>query len=71
MKNPKLGDYLLWEGKPAKIVGEASERQVVIQMLAPRQCPHCESYFGVEQFSVIVNSPLFQENAEKLPTLKD
>ncbi len=69
MKNAKLGDYLLWEGRPAKIVGTVDAKQALIEMLAPRRCPHCDGDVGKEQFSVVVASPLFQESAEKLPTL--
>ena len=37
MKNASLGDYLLWEGKPAKIIGETSSRQVIIERLEKKK----------------------------------
>jgi hypothetical protein len=71
MKNPKLGDYLLWNGEVAQIIGEASERHVIIELIKDRICPHCSGKLEKEQFSVIVSSPLFQQSAEKLQTLND
>jgi hypothetical protein len=70
MKNPTLGDYLLWEGKPAQIIGIIDEKSVSIEILEHKKCPHCGGDLGREVFSVIVSSPLFQENAEKIKTFK-
>jgi hypothetical protein len=69
MKNPKLGDYILWEGKPAQIVGETDQRQVIIHMLENKKCRHCGGDLGKMQIHVIVSSPMFQNNAESLPTM--
>ena len=71
MKNPKLGDYLLWKGKPARIEFESNDRQVGIIMLENKKCPHCGGDLGKDVIEVIVSSPLFQENAESLPTITD
>jgi hypothetical protein len=71
MKDTKIGDYILWQDKPAKIIGECDKRQVIIEMLEKRICPNCGESLGVEQFQVVVASPLFQENANRLPTLID
>ena len=71
MKNASLGDYLLWQGKPAKIIGETSSRQVVIELLENCKCPHCQGYLGKEQIHMIVSSPLFQANAERLQSIQD
>ncbi len=71
MKNPKLGDYLLWEGAPAKIIGESNDRQVIIELLEHKRCPHCDADLGVNQIQVIVSSPMFQRGAKSLPTIKD
>lgn len=71
MKNARLGDYLLWEGKPAKIIGETSQRQVIIELLENCHCPHCNGDLGKEQIHMIVASPLFQESAEKMETIID
>ncbi len=71
MKNPNLGDYLLWKGSPAKVVGETDRRLVIIEMLENSKCPHCNADLGKKQIQVIVSSPLFQENAEKIPTIQD
>ena len=71
MKNAMLGDYLLWQGKPAKIIGETSSRQVIIELLENCKCPHCQGDLGKEQIHMIVSSPLFQQSAERLQTIQD
>lgn len=71
MKNAQLGDYLLWDGKPAKIISETSSRQVIIEMLDNCRCPHCNGDLGKEQIHMIVASPLFQEKAERMETIQD
>ena len=71
MKDAELGDYLLWEGKPAKIVGTSDTRQVIIELLEPQKCPHCDGDLGKKQINVIVSSPMFQEGAEKLQTIQE
>lgn len=71
MKKAKLGDFLLWNCKPAQIVAVADRPTVVINMLEERKCPHCQEPVGKDQFSVIVESPLFQENAQKVQTIEE
>ena len=71
MKNAYLGDYLLWDGKPAKIIGETSNRQVVIEIIENCKCPHCKGDLGKEQIHMIVASPLFQKTAQQMPTIQD
>jgi len=71
MKNVNLGDYLLWHGKPAKVIAETNKKQVVIELLENRRCPHCGGDLGKEQINVIVSSPLFQNEAEKIKTISD
>lgn len=71
MKNPQLGDYLLWDGQPARIIGESNSRKVIIELLENCKCPHCEGDLGKKQIHMIVSSPLFQEKAERLPTIED
>ena len=71
MRDASLGDYLLWNDKPAKIIGESSSRQVIIELLEDRKCPHCDEAIGKEQISVIVSSPLYQENAKPMQTIRD
>jgi hypothetical protein len=71
MKDGRLGQYLLWEGKPAKIIGETESRQIIIETLEDKKCPHCEGSLGKDQTHVIVSSPMFQNGAEKLNTILD
>jgi hypothetical protein len=71
MKNPHLGDFFLWEGKPAKVIGESEGHQVMIELLEDQKCPHCNGLLGKHAFQVIVSSPLFQQSAEQIPTIED
>lgn len=38
MKAASLGDYLLWKGHPAKVIGQTSSPQVVIELLENHKC---------------------------------
>ncbi len=71
MKVAQLGDYLLWKGEIAKIVYETDRRTVGIELLENCKCPHCDGDLGKTQINVIPTSPLFQENAETLPVIKN
>ena len=70
MKTPSLGDYLLWKGKIAKIVCTSDKPTVTIEMLEDKKCPHCNGSLGKEQIDVIVQSPLFKENAKPVQTIE-
>lgn len=69
MKNPKLGDYLLWKGELAKVVYESTGRTVGIELIKDHKCPHCNESLGKKQIEMIPESPLFQDNAEALQTM--
>lgn len=71
MKNAQLGDYLLWNGAPAKVIAETSERQVVIELLENCKCPHCKGDLGKERIYSIVGSKNFQICAQKMQTIQD
>lgn len=71
MKNAELGDYLLWKGKPAKVIGETDRRQVIIELLEDARCPHCGESLGKDQIHVIVGSPLFQNGAKPMKTIQE
>jgi hypothetical protein len=71
MKNPKLGDYLLWEGQLAKVVYQTDQRTVGIELFDDCKCPHCNGNLGKKQINVIVFSPLFQQNAQPLQTISN
>lgn len=68
MKNPKLGDFFLWKGEIAKVIGETNSRTIIFEMLDPKKCPHCGEVVEVHQINMIPTSPLFQENAEPIQT---
>ena len=71
MKNPKIGDFLLWKGEPAKIIGTADKKVAVIELIEDQKCPHCGKILGKERFYEVIESPLFQKNAEKMPTIEE
>jgi hypothetical protein len=70
MKRAELGQFLLWRKKPAKIIGKSNREQAIIEMLQNKCCPHCKGDLGKEQIHVIVSSPMYQEGAEPLETIK-
>jgi hypothetical protein len=71
MKDARIGDYLLWRGKPAKVIGSTDRRQVIIELLEDAKCPHCDGNLGKDQTYVIVSSPMFQNGAETINTIID
>lgn len=70
MKDASIGDYLLWEGKPAKVIGSASPT-IIIELLEDAKCPHCNESIGKEHLYVIVSSPQFQNGASRMQTIRD
>jgi len=71
MKTAKLGDYLLWNGKLAKVVATSDSPMVCIQNIGDKKCPHCEQFIDMDQTWIIVSSPMFQEGAEPIQTISD
>lgn len=71
MKTAKLGDFLLWRGELAKIVGTSDGYQVIIEPLKNCSCPHCGGDLGKKQIQVLVSSPNFQNGAEPIQTISD
>lgn len=69
MNKANLGDYLLWKGKLSKVIAIARRPTIVIEQVEDRCCPECGYNLGKEQFSVIPESPLFQESAEPITTI--
>lgn len=66
----QLGDYLKWNGELAEIVGEVDLPMVIISPLKPKKCAHCGGDLGREQIHVVLDSPLFSQNTEAIPTIK-
>ena len=71
MKRAKLGNFLKWNGKLASIIWTTDSPTVGIEMIENKTCPHCGGDLGKEQFSMIVESPLFQESAESIESITD
>ena len=70
MKNPNLGDYLLWKGKLVQVVCETSVRQVGMRPVKPICCPGCGLEAEEQIIWMIPTSPLFQQSAEPVQTMK-
>jgi hypothetical protein len=71
MKDPKLGDYLLWDGKLAKIVSTSDQPMVGIQLIGEHYCPHCGEILPQELVWMIPSSPLFQDKATAIQAMQD
>lgn len=72
MKTPRLGDHIIWRGQPAEIIGLSDGPQAIIEIEEIEICENCNLDRIVKrQFSVIISSPLFQENAEAIQTLEE
>lgn len=71
MKQAKLGDYLLWYGKLAKIIATYDKPSVIIEMIENKRCPHCNGDLGKDQTNMIVASPLFQKHAERIESITE
>ena len=59
---------LYWNDELVKVVGISNGK--VIHM-SPVNAQRCESCGVVKEISVIENSPLFQENAKPVETIKE
>lgn len=70
MKKAEISDLLYWKNSLAKVIGRADRPTLIIEMIDDKKCPHCRGSLGREQFSIIPESPLFQENAEPVNTIK-
>ena len=71
MKNPKVGDYLLWLGEPAKIIKITHNDIASIKLLESRRCPHCKRDLGNKIIHMKIYSLLFQRCAIKMPTIEE
>lgn len=69
MRTAKLGDMLMWEGELAKVVGIAEGKNLIIEIYEEEKCPRCKRSLGRKRFSVLEDSPLFQETAKAIQTL--
>ena len=65
MKTCELGDILYWKGELHKVIGRIDLPAVILENIE-RKCPEC----GRIQSTIIEQSPLFQENAEPVKTIK-
>lgn len=66
MKTAKLGDLLMWKGVEYKVVSIAEGKVLYMEPVRGESCYGCGHKAEV---SVLESSPLFQENAEPIPTI--
>jgi hypothetical protein len=69
MKQPEIGDYLLWRGEPAEIIGTADSKVVIIRLLKNPRCPHCKGELEEKHLYVVASSPMFKDGAKPMPTI--
>jgi hypothetical protein len=70
MKQPRLGDYLEWQGKLYKVIGLTYDPCVLLEPVLDTKCPHCDGLLmGIDQVTLVINSPLFQEEAKPIQTI--
>ncbi len=67
MITAELGDYLLWKDKLHRVDIIANGKMIGMRPIPCVPCPTC----GEEPFfEVLEDSPLFQENAKPVETIK-
>lgn len=71
MIKAELNDYLEWEGRiyQVKWINPGS-RSIGAESIDQSKCPHCGGDIGKDTFDMIESSPLFQENAKPIQTIK-
>ena len=70
MKDCNLDDYLFYNGELMKCIAiNPGHKEVILQSLEDRHCPHCNKSLGKEQIHVIVSSANFQQYAEPVKTI--
>lgn len=64
----ELQDYFLWEGKLCQVISiNRGDKSIGFKEVGSKPCPTC----GEEKwYDVIESSPLFQENAKPINTIK-
>lgn len=71
MKTAKLNDYLEWNGRLYQVRWTNSGNKSIGMMSLDRnKCPHCGHDVEYDSMDVIESSPLFQENAMPIKTIK-
>lgn len=66
---PAVAEYLLWNDKPAKVIGETEKRTVKIRMLEDKCCPHCGRSTGTEEFAIDPTTEEFRKSAKNIPSI--
>lgn len=67
MKQAKLNDLFLWKGELVKVVGIAIGKTIIFEKVGEKECECCGMKF---EYNVLEQSPLFQENADPVKTIK-
>lgn len=64
----QLDDYFLWKGVLVKVVYiNEGKRSIGFEAVVSTVCPTCHQSI---QYDIIEDSPLFQENAKPINTIK-
>ena len=68
----ELCDYLEWEGRLYQVIGDdKGQRQIILKSMEKTVCPHCQGILDYDFIHVIPTSPLFEQNAKPIKTIKD
>lgn len=66
-----LGKFILWDGRPAKVIGIINRDAAVIEFLDDHHCPHCGGSLGKDHVTSVIGSPQFKENVASMPTVSE
>jgi len=73
-KSVEGGELIKYKGDMYKVIGHTEHKTVTLEPVdndGKIVCPRCGESTGItEQISLVEQSPLFQENAEAIETLK-
>jgi len=71
MKTAEPNDIIDWCGRLYKVIGlNPGHKAVAMESIDDNVCPHCGGVIGKDRMEIIESSPLFQENAEPIKTIK-
>lgn len=65
-----LGAYVEYKGQLGKIIAVATRPQVIIELLEPPVCPHCNKELPPEQIHIDPQCPNWESSVKPLKTIK-
>lgn len=73
MKTANLGEYFLWRGEITRVDSiNNGHKSICFNTKKQVQCPHCKESHEVDDWmDIIESSPMFQEGAEPIKSIKE